>query len=150
MKFKKRILIISGSRADYGLLKSVILKCKKSELLNVNFAVTGGHLYNFEGMTVNEIKDDKIRIDYQVDLDIQLDDPIEIPNYLSKAIIGFSKVLADLKPQLILVLGDRYEIFGAACASLFMKIPVVHIHGGELSQGSYDDNLRHCITKLPS
>ena len=148
MKFKKRILIISGSRADYGLLKSVILKCKQSEFLNVNFAVTGGHLCKFGGMTVNEIREDKIRIDYQVDLDIHLDDPIEIPNYLSKAIVGFSKVLADSKPQLILVLGDRYEIFGAACASLFMKIPVVHIHGGELSQGSYDDNLRHCITKL--
>ena len=145
---KKRLLVISGSRADYSLLKNLILKFQKSDLIEFYFAVTGGHLSTLTGMTISEIRADKINIDYQVDLDIVSDNSTAFPQYLSKAIEGFTALLSDLKPQAILVLGDRYEVFGAACASLFLRIPIVHIHGGEVTRGAYDESLRHCITKL--
>ena len=145
---QRQISVVTGSRADFGLLESV---CKKIELnteLELSMIATGTHLSAAHGHTVDEVKPPNNNNLQLVDLNIEGDTGLEISQYTSRAISSFAKIFSLKKPDLLLVLGDRYEIFGSAVAARFFKIPVIHIHGGELTEGAYDDFIRHSLTKM--
>ena len=143
----KKILFISSSRADYGLLRDVI---KETQKINrkTYLLVTGSHLSNEFGKTISEIKKDKIKnIIKKKILEKQFSES-DISNYVAKSIKITSNVIRKLKPDLFIILGDRCEMLGSAIAAMIFRIPIAHIHGGEITYGAYDDSVRHSITKL--
>ena len=143
----KKILFISSSRADYGLLRDVI---KESQKLNSKtyLLVTGSHLSKEFGKTVSEIKKDKIKnIIKKKILEKQFSES-DISRYVAKSIKITSNVIRKLKPDVFIILGDRCEMLGSAIAAMIFRIPIAHIHGGEITYGAYDDSVRHSITKL--
>ena len=148
MHSKRKICVITGSRAEYGLLKNLLSKIDKSDDLLLQLIVTGSHLSKEFGETIQEIKLDGFRINYELDILSKSNGTHEVSNSISKIFSDFPKILENIKPDLILVLGDRYEIFACVATALFLKIPVAHIHGGEVSQGAFDESLRHSITKM--
>ncbi len=143
----KKILFISSSRADYGLLRDVI---KETQKLNSKtyLLVTGSHLSKEFGKTVSEIKKDKIKnIIKKKILEKQFSES-DISRYVAKSIKITSNVIRKLKPDVFIILGDRCEMLGSAIAAMIFRIPIAHIHGGEITYGAYDDSVRHSITKL--
>ena len=143
----KKILFISSSRADYGLLRDVI---KETQKLNSKtyLLVTGSHLSKEFGKTVSEIKKDKIKnIIKKKFLEKQFSES-DISRYVAKSIEITSNVIRKLKPDVFIILGDRCEMLGSAIAAMIFRIPIAHIHGGEITYGAYDDSVRHSITKL--
>ena len=144
----KNICIFTGTRADYGLLKNLIIKIKKSRSFKLNLIVTGSHLENRFGSTFKEILIDKIKINKKIKIDLNNDRPSGIINSMSISLNKFSKALNVIKPDLVILLGDRYEIFCAATAATLLKIPIAHLHGGESTEGAIDEVLRHAITKM--
>lgn len=144
----KKICIVTGSRAEYGLLRRVIAGIKKSLELDLMLIVTGMHLSRKFGHTCNEIEKDGFNIDRKIDLSISSDKSVSINNSIGIGLIEISKALKDLKPDILLLLGDRYEIFAAAVAATVCRIPIVHIHGGETTEGAFDESFRHSITKM--
>lgn len=144
----KKICVITGSRSEYGLLKSLIKKIKKSKKLSLQLLVTGSHMSKEFGNTINEIENDNFIITKKFHIFKTIKNEKNIANAMSVAISNFSKIYSKLNPDLILILGDRYEIFSSVIAALFYKIPVAHLHGGERSEGAYDELMRHAITKL--
>jgi len=145
---KRRICFITGSRAEYGLLRHLILESANSKLITTQIIVTGSHLSEKHGMTINEIKKDKLKINSMVDLKLIADKPMDIVGSMSRGMKLFSHELKKLKPDIVVVLGDRSEIYSAATSAMILRIPIAHIHGGEVTFGAYDDSLRHAITKL--
>lgn len=145
---KRKICFITGSRAEYGLLRSLILRSSESKNINTQIIVTGSHLSKRHGMTINEIKEDKIEINTTVDLKLTNDKPLDIINSMSRGMKLFGRELSKLDPDIVVVLGDRTEVFSAASSAMILRIPIAHIHGGEITIGAYDDALRHAITKL--
>jgi GDP/UDP-N,N'-diacetylbacillosamine 2-epimerase (hydrolysing) len=143
-----KIMIISGSRAEFHLLKNLIIELKKNKKIKLFFGITGSHLSKFFGYTINEIKNEKIKIDAKMDLGLKYDSRKNIIKYLSKAIDLSSKFINKVRPDLMILLGDRYEIYAAAISAYFNKVPIAHIHGGEKTKGSIDDGIRHSITKF--
>ena len=144
----KNICFITGSRADYGLLKNVLLPLKKSKSLNSQFIVTGSHLSSKHGNTIKEIKDDNMQIDAELEILSGDDSSIGIAEALSKGIDRTAKTLRKLNPSMVLVLGDRYEIFAASIAAMILNIPISHIHGGENTEAAIDEAIRHSLTKM--
>ena len=143
----KKILFITSSRADYGLLRNVILETQK---LNPEtyLMITGSHLSKEFGKTISEIKKDKIKKIIKKKI---LDDKfkeVNIPNYLTRSIRATSEIIKKLNPATLVILGDRYELLGSAMAATILRIPITHIHGGEVTSGAYDDSIRHSISKL--
>jgi len=145
---KRKICFITGSRAEYGLLRSIIFKSSESKEVKTQVIVTGSHLSNKHGMTINEIKEDKVKINSIIDLKLTHDKSIDIINSMSIGMKLFGRELAKLNPDIVVILGDRSEIFAAATSAMILRIPIAHIHGGEITTGAYDDSLRHAITKL--
>lgn len=143
----KRICAVTGSRADWGLLRPVLEKLRATPV-QLQLLVTGSHLDPRFGKTAQSITDDGFDIDHRVPLPRHTDGPQGIADATSDAISGICGALLDLRPDIILILGDRYEIFAAAQAALIARIPVAHIAGGDISEGAYDDAMRHAITKL--
>jgi GDP/UDP-N,N'-diacetylbacillosamine 2-epimerase (hydrolysing) len=144
----KNICVVTGSRADYGLLKNLMHLINSDPEMNLQIIVTGSHLSKKHGETFREIEDDGFKIDYKVEI---IDDKINkltAAQAMGKAQIEISKILFQSKPNLVLVLGDRYEILSAVTSALLINIPVAHIHGGEESQGAFDNSIRHAITKM--
>lgn len=141
------VAVVTGTRAEYGLLRPVIKKIMADQELSMRLLVTGTHLCHDFGYTIDEIEADGIPISQTIDI---LNDnpatPVEVA--LSAAISGFSKYFRLSPPALVLVLGDRYEIFGAVTAAALLGIPVAHISGGETTIGAQDEFFRHCITKM--
>ena len=144
----KQICVVTGTRAEYGLLRPVMEKIKKDDMLKLQIIVTGSHLSKFHGNTFQEILNNGFWIDCAIDIDLNDDTPVGISESMSKALTGFSQSYLSLNPDLIVVLGDRYEIFMAATAAVLTGIPIAHIHGGELTEGAIDDAFRHSITKM--
>ncbi len=144
----KRICVITSTRADYGLLKALLKEIKKSEALNLQLVVSGAHLSPIHGLTIREIEQDNLKIDAKVSVVQKTDDVSDICNSISEGIKGFSKVFENLNPDILLVLGDRYEILSAAIAATIANIPIAHLHGGEVTIGAYDEGFRHAITKM--
>ena len=143
-----KICVITGSRADYGLLHFVMQGIKNDPVLTLQIIATGMHLSPTFGHTFKEIESDGFKIDYKVDILSNVDDGYSIAESMGQGLIGFAKALNELNPDLVLVLGDRFEIFSAVAAALVAKIPVAHIHGGEVTIGAFDDAMRHSITKM--
>jgi len=145
---KRKICVVTGTRAEYGLLRWVIDGITKSPVLELQLIATGMHLSPEFGLTVQEIEGDGHRIDRKVEMLLSSDTPAGITKSMGLGIISFADALAELQPDLLLVLGDRFEIFAAASAALIARIPIAHIHGGELTEGAFDNAIRHSITKM--
>ena len=144
----KKICFISGSRADYGLMMNLMKLVKKESNLSLQLIATGTHLSVKHGLTYKEFSKDNLSIDAKINLLIKDDKPKDICRYISLATNKISIQLSFLKPDLIVLLGDRYEIFAASTAALVHQIPICHLHGGEVTMGSIDDSFRHSITKM--
>ena len=144
----KKICIITGARAEYGLLYWVIKGIQEDPEMELQLVATGMHLSPEFGLTYRQIEKDGFSICKKVETILSSDSSIGISKSIGLALISFAEAYEELKPDLIIVLGDRTEIFAAACAALIAGIPISHIHGGELTEGAYDDALRHSITKM--
>ena len=144
---KKKICVITGSRAEYGQLYSLIKAIKLSNKLELQLVVTGMHLSPEFGFTLKEIEKD-FKINKKVDIILSSDTEIGITKSMGLALISLAETYNDLKPDFILVAGDRYEIFSAVSAAMIAKIPIIHLHGGEKTEGAFDDSIRHSITKM--
>lgn len=143
----RKILFITSSRADYGLMKNLILETQKINK-ETYLLVTGSHLSQEFGGTYAEIKKDNIKKVFKRKILEKKFKDKNIQNYLSNAIKITSNFIKVKKPDVIVILGDRYELLGCAIAAMLLRVPIAHIHGGELSIGAYDDSIRHSITKL--
>jgi len=144
----RKICVVTGTRAEYGLLRWVMQGIQDSELLDLQLIVTGMHLSPEFGLTVQEIEADGFRIDRKVEMLLSSDTPVGITKSMGLAMIGFADALAELQPDLLLVLGDRYEIFAAASSAMIARIPIAHLHGGESTEGVIDEPIRHSISKM--
>ena len=147
---KRKVCVITGSRADYGLLRWLLQGIKEHEGMALQLVVTGAHLSPEFGHTYRDIESDGFHIDRRVEVLTSSDTAVGVAKSMGLGLIAFADVFHDLQPDLLLLLGDRYEIFSAAAAALVAKIPVAHLHGGELTEGAFDDSLRHAITKMAS
>ena len=145
---KRKICIITGTRAEYGLLRWVMDGIKNSPEFTLQLIVTGMHLSHEYGETFKIIEQDGFEIDRKVELNLTSDTPVGISTSMGHGFIGFAKSFNELKPDLIMVLGDRFEIMAGVTAALPFRIPVAHIHGGELTEGVIDEAIRHSITKM--
>lgn len=145
---KRKICVVTGSRAEYGLLRWLISDISKADDLQLQILVTGMHLSIEFGLTYREIEKDGFHIDKKVEMLLGSDTETSIVKSMGIGMIGFADAFDELKPDLIVVLGDRFEILSVASAALLLKIPVAHIHGGEISEGAIDDSIRHAITKM--
>lgn len=144
----RKICVITGSRAEYGLLSGLMKAIKKDENLELQVIATNMHLSPEFGLTYREIEKDGFFINKKVEMLLSSDTANATTKSVGLATIGFADAYEDLKPDMIVVLGDRYEILAAVSAALFYKIPVAHLHGGEITEGAYDDCIRHAITKM--
>jgi GDP/UDP-N,N'-diacetylbacillosamine 2-epimerase (hydrolysing) len=145
---KKTVAIVTGTRAEYGLLKPLIKALHEDNTFNMQLLVTGMHLSQKYGNTIKEIEADGFPITSKIDSNLEGDSAVDISNSVAETTLGFAKVLDDLHPDLMMVLGDRSEIFAAATAATIKGIPIAHIHGGETTEGAYDEAFRHAITKM--
>ncbi|SHG22841.1 UDP-N-acetylglucosamine 2-epimerase [Dysgonomonas macrotermitis] len=144
----RKICVITGSRAEYGILSNLMKLIKEDALLDLQIIATNMHLSPEFGLTYQEIEKDGFFINKKVHMMVSSDTPNAVSKSIGLGTIGFADAYEDLLPDLILVLGDRYEILAAVSAALLFKIPVAHLHGGEITEGAYDDSIRHAITKL--
>tara|TARA_R110002095_G_scaffold103660_2_gene90863 strand:+ start:2123 stop:3289 length:1167 start_codon:yes stop_codon:yes gene_type:complete len=145
---KKTVCLVTGSRAEYGLLRPLIDSLISEGSFTLQLLVTGSHLSPEFGLTYQEIEADGYSIDEKVEVVMSSDSPVGICKSMGLGLISFSEAFARLQPDLIIVLGDRYEIFSAVSAAHISRIPVAHLHGGEVTEGAFDDALRHSITKM--
>lgn len=145
---KRKICILTGSRADYGLLRWVMQGIKEDSDLTLQVIVTGMHLSPEFGLTYRAIEDDGFYIDRKLEILMSSDSEVGIAKSMGLGLIGFADAFAELQPNLLVVLGDRFETFSAVSAALVARIPVAHLHGGEKTEGSFDEALRHSITKM--
>ena len=140
--------MVTGSRAEYGLLRWVIQGIRDDSELTLQIIATGMHLSPEFGLTYREIEQDGFQIDHKVEMLTSSDTAVGIAKSMGLGLIGFADALSQLAPDIIVVLGDRFEIFSAVTAALVARIPVAHLHGGEATEGSIDEALRHSITKM--
>ena len=145
---KKTVLFFTGSRSDYSLLKILIKKFSNQKSFNTKVAAGGHHFSKLFGYTYKEIFKDKIRLNYRSKIKIKDTNVNELIKFLGNSLKNYSKLITKAKPDIVILLGDRYETYCFCVASFFLNIPIVHIHGGELTYGALDDGLRHSITKL--
>ena len=143
-----KICFITSSRADYGLMMKLMKLVKYDKNLKLQLIVTGSHLSHAHGQTYKEILKDGFKIDHKVKMPISKSTPDNITKATGIGMIGFAKVLKKLKPDLVVVLGDRFEILAAAFAAHSEKIPIAHIGGGESTVGAIDESIRHSVTKM--
>lgn len=144
----RTVCVVTGSRAEFGLLRWVMHEIQKREALDLQLIVTGTHLVPAFGATVSEILDEGFTIDRRVEIVLNSDTPVGVAKSHGLAVAGIAEALESLRPDVVLLLGDRYEIHAAAVAALLHRIPIAHIHGGEVTTGSLDDQFRHSITKM--
>jgi GDP/UDP-N,N'-diacetylbacillosamine 2-epimerase (hydrolysing) len=144
----RKICVITGTRAEYGLLRWVMEGIRDTPGLELQIIATGTHLSPEFGLTYREIEKDGFGIDRQVEMLLSSDTATGLTKSMGLGLIGFADALQQLRPDLVLVLGDRFEIFSAAAAAMVARIPVAHLHGGEATEGAFDESIRHAITKM--
>lgn len=145
----RKICVVTGTRAEYGLLSRLIRMIDESEKTQLQLIATNMHLSPTYGETYKEIEADGFKIDRKIPIvEEGKNDAVATLKSMAKAVAGFADAFNELKPDLVALLGDRYEILAAAEAALIEKIPIAHIHGGEVTEGAYDDAIRHSITKM--
>jgi len=145
---KRKICVVTGTRAEYGLLYWLMKEINIDNALALQVVVTGMHLSEEFGNTYQQIEKDGFNIDKKVDITLTSDTEVAISKSMGLGVIGFAEVFNKLHPDLIVVLGDRFEIFSAVSAAMIAKIPVAHLHGGEATEGLIDEPIRHSITKM--
>ena len=144
----RKICVITGTRAEFGLLRPLIELIANDKELQLQLIATGMHLSPEFGYTLNEITDAGFVVDKKVECLLSSDSSIGVSKTIALAISGFADALAELTPDLVVVLGDRTEILGAVIATAMANIPIAHLHGGETTEGAYDEAIRHSITKF--
>ena len=144
----RKVCVVTGSRADYGLLRWVMQGIKEHPSMDLSVLATGMHLSPEFGLTWKEIEKDGFVIDVRVEMLLSSDSPSGVAKSVGLGVMGFADALELVEPDLILVLGDRYEILAAVIAALMHRIPVAHLHGGEITRGAVDEQIRHAITKM--
>jgi GDP/UDP-N,N'-diacetylbacillosamine 2-epimerase (hydrolysing) len=144
----RKICIVTGTRAEYGLLRLLMQEVQSESSLELQVIATGMHLSPEFGLTYTEIEQDGLTIDAKVEMLLSADTATSVTKSMGLGLIGFADVYARLAPDLVVVLGDRFEIFAAATAAMIAGIPIAHIHGGETTEGAFDEAIRHSITKM--
>ena len=144
---KRKICIVTGTRAEYGLLYWLMKEIEADKDLELQLIVTGMHLSPEFGLTYKEIEKDFI-IDKKIEMLLSSDTPIGISKSMGLAQISFAEAYEELQPDMLVVLGDRYEIFSAVSVAMIARIPIAHLHGGETTEGAFDESIRHSITKM--
>lgn len=144
----QNICVVTGTRAEYGLLHWLLREIYSSDDFTLQLVVTGMHLSSEFGLTYTQIEKDGFSIDRKVEMLLAADSNSAVAKSMGVGLIGFADCFAELKPDLVILLGDRFEIFSAATAATVSKIPIAHIHGGETTEGAFDEAFRHSITKM--
>lgn len=144
----RKICVVTGTRAEFGLLRWVMEGIRKTSSLELQVVATGMHLSPEFGLTYKEIEKDGFTIDRHVEMLLSSDTSVGLAKSMGLGLIGFGEVFDQLRPDVVLVLGDRFETFAAVAAALVAKVPVAHLHGGEATEGAFDESLRHAITKM--
>ena len=147
-KKKKIIISITANRSDYGIQRNLLKLLKKNKYFNLKLIVSGSHLNKNFGNTKNEIISDKINILAKIKQNFTEYNTDDVISYFSKASSKFHKIYKKNKPDLIIIVGDRYEMLAAAIPCIFLNIPIAHIHGGEVTTGSFDNVIRNCISQI--
>lgn len=143
----KKICVVTGTRAEYGLLYWLMKEIESDKDLELQLIVTGMHLSPEFGLTYKEIEKE-FKINKKIEMLLSSDTSIGISKSMGLAQISFAEAYEELKPDMVIVLGDRYEIFSATTAAMIAKIPISHLHGGETTEGAFDESIRHSITKM--
>jgi GDP/UDP-N,N'-diacetylbacillosamine 2-epimerase (hydrolysing) len=144
----KAICIITGTRAEYGLLYWLMKKIQNDSDLEFQIIATGMHLSPEFGLTYRQIEKDGFKIDRKIEMLLSSDTPVGISKSMGLGMISFAEAYADLKPDIVVFLGDRFELLSAASAAMIACIPIAHIGGGETTEGAFDEAIRHSITKM--
>lgn len=144
----KKICVITGTRAEYGLLRPLLTKINNDNSMELQLVVTGMHLSPEFGLTYQEIEQDGFEITERNEMLLSSDTPNGITKSVGVGIIGFADIFTRIVPNMVILLGDRYEALAAATAAMIHRIPIAHIHGGELTEGLIDESIRHSITKM--
>jgi UDP-2,4-diacetamido-2,4,6-trideoxy-beta-L-idose 2-epimerase len=146
----RKIAVFTGTRAEYGLLHFLLADLDAHAAIELQLIVSGAHLSPEFGETVREIEQDGRRIDAQVEMLLSSNSAVGVVKSMGVGMIGYADALERLRPDLLIILGDRFEALAIAQAALVMRIPIAHVHGGEISEGAFDDAIRHAITKMAS
>jgi len=144
---KRKVCVVTGTRAEYGLLYWLMKEIEYDNNLELQLIATGMHLSPEFGLTYKEIEKD-FKIDKKIEMLLSSDTSIGISKSMGLAQISFSEAYEELKPNILVVLGDRYEIFSAVSSAMIARIPIAHLHGGETTEGAFDESIRHSITKM--
>ena len=143
-----KVCVVTSTRADFGLLRGLMTRIEESRNLDLQVVVTGAHLMSQFGNTVQDILNAGFSVDWKVAEITAASTGAEVAYQVGRGVSGFSRGFQDLAPDVVVLLGDRYEILSAAIAAFFLDIPVLHLHGGEVTHGAFDDAIRHSITKF--
>lgn len=144
----KKVCVVTGTRAEYGLLKPLIQKINNDNGLELQLVVSGMHLSPEFGLTYKEIEQDGFQITERNEMLLSSDTPNGITKSVGLGMIGFADIFTRIVPDMVVILGDRYEALAAAAAAMIHRVPIAHIHGGELTEGIIDESIRHAITKM--
>jgi UDP-hydrolysing UDP-N-acetyl-D-glucosamine 2-epimerase len=144
----RRIAVVTGTRAEYGLLRYVIHGLKQARDVELRVLATGMHLSPEFGLTYREIEADGVAIDERIEILLSSDTAVGVSKAVGLGVIGFAEALNRMKPNLLVLLGDRFELLAAATAALVAGVPIAHIHGGETTEGAFDEAIRHSVTKM--
>ena len=147
---RRRICAVTTSRADFGLLRGLLKAIQADSALRLQVIASGTHLAHKFGRTWRDIEAEGVKIDRKINLRLTGNSSLANLKSISVGLNGFADAFAKLKPEIVVLLGDRFELFAPAISALMLRIPIAHIHGGELSEGAIDDSVRHAITKLAS
>ncbi|MCG2775784.1 MAG: UDP-N-acetylglucosamine 2-epimerase [Desulfobacterales bacterium] len=145
---RRKICIVTGTRAESGILYWLMKEIQEDPDLELQIIATGMHMSPEFGLTYRQIEKDGFKIDKKIEMLLSSDTPIGVSKSMGLGMIGFSEAYADLKPHIVVLLGDRFEIFSAAAAAMIARIPIAHLHGGETTEGAFDEAIRHSITKM--
>lgn len=146
----KKICVVSGARSEYGQLRWLMEQIKSEKKFLLQLVVTGMHLSPEFDLTYKEIKRDGFTINKKIEILLSSDSPVGIAKSIGLGVIGFGEAFQELRPDLVILLGDRFEILAAATAAMVARVPIAHLHGGEVTMGVIDESIRHAITKMAS
>ncbi len=144
----RKVCVVSSSRADYGLLYWPMSVLQQDDDFELQVVATGTHLSAEHGLTVNRFAEDGFKVNAQFELGLGDDSSVAVTKSMGNGLIGFADLFSELKPDLLMVLGDRYEMLAAVSAALVARIPVAHLFGGDTTEGAFDESIRHAITKM--
>jgi UDP-N-acetylglucosamine 2-epimerase (non-hydrolysing) len=144
----RKVAVFTGTRAEYGLLYWLLKDIHAEKELNLQLLVSGTHLSPEFGCTYQQIEEDGFKIDEKIEILLSSDTAVGVAKSMGLGVLGFTDALNRLQPDALVILGDRFEALAAAQTAMILRIPIVHLHGGEITEGAYDDAIRHAITKL--